>query len=374
MGDKNTSPRAERANEAKNVNKQTTEKVRLCFRCGQPGHIASNPICPENGKKPSYAQIRAAHSIIMDAVSESIGAEEHPCSSEDSSEEEVQSSSSSIDHIEFKVYEDDEYSETEADGCKDRMHNMEYTSDASLGPENKADSSEDEDEIVYRNPMAEPEERIETVPLFEFSGLIPEIVEKSFRDVRMTMSPTARSETIDMAAMTDAVGTVQQQGKIRLRIQKDSYNHPITADKRCLVTLLQVNGLEAVTLWDSGSTSTAMSPAFADISKALVSRLRNLVILQLGTVGSRARINFGTTSTITSQGYSGPEYFDVINIDKYDVIVGTPFMHCNKVVLDFENKCVIVNGSKLAGKVLDGEEADKIARQHCMCRPDEQAR
>ncbi|PBK97567.1 hypothetical protein ARMGADRAFT_922202, partial [Armillaria gallica] len=74
------------------------------------------------------------------------------------------------------------------------------------------------------------------------------------------------------------------------------------------------------------------------------------VILQLGTVGSRARINFGTTLTIASQGYSGPEYFDVINIDKYDVIVGTPFMHCNKVVLDFENKCVIVNGSKLAGK------------------------
>ncbi|PBK82268.1 hypothetical protein ARMGADRAFT_868434, partial [Armillaria gallica] len=135
-------------------------------------------------------------------------------------------------------------------------------------------------------------------------------------------------------------------------------------DKRCLVTMLQVNGLDAVMLWDSGSTSMVMSPAFMDISKALVSRLCNPVVLQLGTMGSRARINFGMTSTITSQGYSGPEYFDVININKYDIIMGTPFMHHNNVVLDFERKCVIVNGRQIPGKMLDGEEADKIVRRH----------
>lgn len=55
------------------------------------------------------------------------------------------------------------------------------------------------------------------------------------------------------------------------------------------------------------------------------------------------------TSTITSWGYSGPEYFDVVNIDKYDIIVGTPFMHHNKVLLDFDNKCVVVNGGTGTG-------------------------
>ncbi len=128
------------------------------------------------------------------------------------------------------------------------------------------------------------------------------------------------------------------------------------------MTYLKVNGLEAVTLWDSGSTSTAMSPPFADISKALVFRLTNPVTLQLGTVGSRSRINFGTNSDIESSGYTGPTYFDVVNVDKYDVIIGTPFMHAHNVVLDFEKKCVHVNGTELAVKIIDGDEADMIAR------------
>lgn len=94
------------------------------------------------------------------------------------------------------------------------------------------------------------------------------------------------------------------------------------------------------------------------------------MVLQLGTVESHARINFGTTSTITLQGYSSPEYFDVVNIDKYNAIVGMPFMHYNKVVLDFNNKCVMVNGKMIAGMVLNGEVADKITHCHCMHKPD----
>ncbi|PBK96172.1 hypothetical protein ARMGADRAFT_925328, partial [Armillaria gallica] len=121
---------------------------------------------------------------------------------------------------------------------------------------------------------------------------------------------------------------------------------------------------------DSGSTSTAMLPAFADISKALVTWLRNPVILQLGTVGSCSRINFGMMSNIETKGYSSPEYFDVVNIDKYDMIMGTPFMHCNKVILDFKKKCVSINRRPIMGKVLDGEEADKVARRHRMRCPE----
>ncbi|PBK78944.1 hypothetical protein ARMGADRAFT_871559, partial [Armillaria gallica] len=119
---------------------------------------------------------------------------------------------------------------------------------------------------------------------------------------------------------------------------------------------LNVNGLDALTLWDSGSTSTAMSPPFADVSKALVFRLTNPVVLQLGTVGSRSRINFGTKSNIVSDGYTGPGYFDVVNIDKYDVIIGTPFMHEHGVVLDFNTKCVQIGNVTIPAKIIDGEQ------------------
>ncbi|PBK96036.1 hypothetical protein ARMGADRAFT_924651 [Armillaria gallica] len=170
--------------------------------------------------------------------------------------------------------------------------------------------------------------------------------------------------------MTEVGETVPQQGKVQLRVQKEPTDHPTPKDKRCLVTSLDVNGLEAVMLWDSGSTATAMSPAFADISKAIVSRLRNPVVLQLGTVGSRAKINFGTFSNINSEGFAGPEYFDVVNIDRYDIIVGTPFMHRNKVILDFDKKCIVVNGKRMEGKVLDGDEADKIVRRYRLKKPE----
>ncbi len=114
----------------------------------------------------------------------------------------------------------------------------------------------------------------------------------------------------------------------------------------------------------------AMLPAFADILKVTVSRLRTPVVLQLGMVGSHAKINFRTYSQVESDGFQGLEYFNVVNIDKYDIIVGTPFMHQNKVILDFEKKCVIVNSKRIKGKVLDGEEADKVARRYRLKKPE----
>ncbi|KAK0430216.1 hypothetical protein EV421DRAFT_1670374, partial [Armillaria borealis] len=103
---------------------------------------------------------------------------------------------------------------------------------------------------------------------------------------------------------------------------------------------LKVNGLTVLALWDTGSTSTAMSPNCTDLSKAIVFNLTAPVTLQLGTIGSQSKINFGTKSKVEMPGYTGPEYFDMVNIDRYEVLIGTLFMHRHKVVLDFEKNCV----------------------------------
>ena len=34
------------------------------------------------------------------------------------------------------------------------------------------------------------------------------------------------------------------------------------------------------------------------------------------------------------------EYFDIINIDYYDVILGTPFLRKHEVIIDFINNCL----------------------------------
>lgn len=78
---------------------------------------------------------------------------------------------------------------------------------------------------------------------------------------------------------------------------------------------MKINGLKVPALWDTGSTSTAMSPNCADISKAIVFNLTAPVTLQLGIIGSRSKINFGSNSEVEIPGYTGPEYFNIVNID-----------------------------------------------------------
>ena len=44
--------------------------------------------------------------------------------------------------------------------------------------------------------------------------------------------------------------------------------------------------------------------------------------------------------TIQYEGRKSKEYFDIINIDYYDAILGTPFLNKNKVIIDVMNNCL----------------------------------
>ncbi|KAF8230731.1 hypothetical protein L208DRAFT_1060965, partial [Tricholoma matsutake] len=115
-------------------------------------------------------------------------------------------------------------------------------------------------------------------------------------------------------------------------------------EKECLATLVSISGCEAWTLWDWGSTMTGLTPAFAQVANILVFPLMNPHVLQLGTVGSRATVTYGADVKLEAPGISDKTYVDIANFDHYDMIIGTLFMHRNKVILDFENKQVIING------------------------------
>ena len=44
--------------------------------------------------------------------------------------------------------------------------------------------------------------------------------------------------------------------------------------------------------------------------------------------------------TIKCEGKELKEYFDIINIDYYDAILGTPFLRKHKVIINFVNNCL----------------------------------
>ncbi|KAG6882172.1 hypothetical protein C0992_012537, partial [Termitomyces sp. T32_za158] len=117
--------------------------------------------------------------------------------------------------------------------------------------------------------------------------------------------------------------------------------------KECLVTYVEVNRHPVWTLWDSGSTTTGITPQFTHVNAIRAHELTEPLMLQLGTVGSRAVVQFGAEVKVKTSGQPTKEYVDIANFDRYDMIIGTPFMRKNKVSLDFVNNKVIVNGTPL---------------------------
>ena len=136
--------------------------------------------------------------------------------------------------------------------------------------------------------------------------------------------------------------------KYQFKASGKTRSHPQVPpeDKECLATYIKVGDLNAWTLWDSGSTTLGITPHYAEVANIVVNTLSDPHILQLGTVGSRSIIKFGADTTLTIGGQHYPSYVDVANFDRYDMIIGTPFMCKNGVILDFNDNCVVINSTR----------------------------
>ncbi|KAG6875121.1 hypothetical protein C0993_010740 [Termitomyces sp. T159_Od127] len=140
--------------------------------------------------------------------------------------------------------------------------------------------------------------------------------------------------------------------------------HYTPQKKECLVTYVEVNGHPAWMLWDSGSTTMGIMPQFAHVNAIRVHELTEPLMLQLGTVGSRAIVQFGVEVRVKTSGQPTKEYVDIANFDRYDMIIGTPFMRKNKVSLDFVNNKVIINGTLLRAERVVLADMDGCLRRY----------
>jgi Retroviral aspartyl protease len=112
------------------------------------------------------------------------------------------------------------------------------------------------------------------------------------------------------------------------------------SDHRYMATLIKVNGLEAYTLPDSGSTIVSITHNFACVAKLNIMQLENPIALQLGMVGSQSVINFGSRTLLELRLIKDDNiYLDMVNIDCYNMIIGTLFIWKHRLMLDFsQNK------------------------------------
>jgi len=123
---------------------------------------------------------------------------------------------------------------------------------------------------------------------------------------------------------------------------------PSTSDRHCMAALVKVNGLEVYALLDTGSTAILISHDFAQVAKLKVFQLENPIPLQLGMVGSCSMINFGARSRVELGTVSDDDaYLDVVNIDRYDMIVSILFLCKHGFILDFDQDILSRQGMKV---------------------------
>ena len=269
----------------------------VCFRCQGKGHYTSNPVCPmfEQGGRPGR-QLRDRPQLKAARVSDASGEAEAP----DGPPGEASDTGEWDDGSQWE-------SATEGEGSLRSHEDAQQLNRISV---NEIMSEPEDDDVVY----------------------VRAVREKVVSACKENPSRAAMHPKIDRPRRSKAY-------------------------ESCLAAFVEINGMEAFTLFDSGSSADTISPDFAQVSNTRIHTLDRPVPLQLGTVGSRASINYGTRTSVELGGRREDRYYlDVVNIDRYDAILGAPFMREFGVRLDFSSNSIIV-GETAIEALLPEEEA-----------------
>jgi hypothetical protein len=169
---------------------------------------------------------------------------------------------------------------------------------------------------------------------------------------------TASLKTIDPDMDPDMVS------RSSMRRVMGQMSRPIRRPKdiQCLTGYVDINGVSAYAMFDTGSTTDAVSTDFSRVAHMPLYTLEKPMTLKLGCVGSKSKINFGTKAKTSFAGKTTVTYYDVANIDKYDAILGLPYMNENGIVLDVPAQ-LIRRGSIAVPSLPLGEERTEPRRQ-----------
>ena len=148
--------------------------------------------------------------------------------------------------------------------------------------------------------------------------------------------------------MTEAealeLGGVQVDCNRYPSLQRNSAN--IKSNSRILpkpvVVRVEVNGHPVRALLDSGSLGDFISSTLVDQLAVKRETLDTPLSLHLAVQGLRSKVNARATVQLKYQGVNEPRTLDIINLNNYDLILGTPFMYQHQICLGFNPARVVV--------------------------------
>jgi Retroviral aspartyl protease len=294
--DRNHSRKPDRDNRGTNSNDQAKDNSEvLCWSCGRKGHYSNDPKCPKYGS--SRPRLNAQRVV------------------DDSDEKPDQDHNATVEQEQQDDRDTDYESDTDSD------ENDEYYTSAE-GSQFDPDSDDEETGVRAMRVVEDGTESDDS----ELEELYVQRFEK---------------------AKEKPILSREYQSNVHRKSVTGTRAKHLPATQRCLSTLVTFNGMKARALLDSGSTTDCVSPDLVRLADAETILLDEPVTLQLGCVGSRSKINYGAKCEIEIGGEKGDYYFDVVNLDKYDMIVGTPFLRRFGISLDFSENKIIMRGKDL---------------------------
>ncbi|QRV81672.1 Transposon Ty3-I Gag-Pol polyprotein [Ceratobasidium sp. AG-Ba] len=109
-----------------------------------------------------------------------------------------------------------------------------------------------------------------------------------------------------------------------------------------LIAEVFINSKSCRALFDSGSLGDFISSTIVDQLKIKAEVLAKPIGLSMAVAGSRSQIKHCATVNIKYQKIDTEYTIDIANLDRYDLILGTPFMHRHSIVLAFNPHGIIV--------------------------------
>ena len=150
-------------------------------------------------------------------------------------------------------------------------------------------------------------------------------------------------------------------------------NRPYNSDKQLvnqqgLPALVKVNSIEAYTCWDPGSEPDAISPDSTQATGIRPKPKGNALKIRLGMKGSGASISYKATPILDFSKTKLMHKLDVVNLDRWDLLLGSPF--CNKfgVVLDYKMRTIHF-GNTMIKALMEEEEEAAVRKREKRPRP-----
>jgi hypothetical protein len=131
---------------------------------------------------------------------------------------------------------------------------------------------------------------------------------------------------------------------------------------RCPTAVLKVNGVDAFICFDSGSELDAISPDFARAVGIKPTAKDASIKVCLATKGSTSTTSYEVEVNIDLGEATLEHPLEVLNLDRWDVILGSYFCEHYNVRIDYEKKVIHIGDIMI--KTLSKDEEASTSRNH----------